>query len=52
VISSGGGAKIFERMQSAEFDKFSHRASLSDNRALRIEFETLLQFIGNLEGNE
>lgn len=40
----------FERMQSAEFDKFSQRASLSDNRALRIEFETLLQFIGNLEG--
>lgn len=40
----------FERMQSAEFDKFFQQTSLSDNRSLRIEFETLLQFIGNLEG--
>ena len=40
----------FERMQSDEFDKYFQRSSLSDNRALRIEFETLLQFIGNLEG--
>lgn len=40
----------FECMQSLEFDKFFQRASLSDNRALRIEFETLLRFMGNLKG--
>ena len=40
----------FERIQQSVFNDFFQHAGLLDNRALRIEFETLLQFMGNLEG--
>jgi len=40
----------FECLQKAEFDKYFEQVDPADNRALHIEFETLLQFIGNIEG--
>lgn len=40
----------FECTQKTEFDNYFQQDNLSENRALRIEFETLLQFMGNLEG--
>lgn len=40
----------FERMQKVEFDNFFQGIELADNRALQVEFETLLQFMGNLDG--
>lgn len=40
----------FERMQKVEFDNFFRGIELADNRALQVEFETLRQFMGNLDG--
>lgn len=40
----------FEQSQKKEFDRFFQNLGIPDNRALQIEFETLLQFMGNLAG--
>lgn len=40
----------FEDKQKKEFDNYFQQIGLPDNRALRIEIESLLQFIGSLEG--
>jgi 2-polyprenyl-3-methyl-5-hydroxy-6-metoxy-1,4-benzoquinol methylase len=44
------GDIYFERMQQVEFDKLFHKMNTSATLALDIEFSTLMQFIGNLEG--
>src|SRR5690349_15284693 len=43
-------ADKFERYQKAEFDRFFASLEFADDTALRIEFETLLGFIGDLHG--
>jgi 2-polyprenyl-3-methyl-5-hydroxy-6-metoxy-1,4-benzoquinol methylase len=43
-------ADKFEQYQKAEFDRFFSVLEIPDNRALRIEFETLLRFMGDLRG--
>ena len=40
----------FEQSQKIEFDRFFQNLGIPDNRALQIEFETLLRFMGNLAG--
>jgi 2-polyprenyl-3-methyl-5-hydroxy-6-metoxy-1,4-benzoquinol methylase len=44
----GGGS--FESTQKSEFDRVFQQAYLLDNRASQIEFETLLDFMGDLAG--
>lgn len=40
----------FEQSQRVEFDRFFQHLDIPDNRALQIEFKTLLAFIGDLKG--
>lgn len=40
----------FEQSQRIEFDRFFENLDIPDNRALQIEFKTLLEFIGDLNG--
>jgi 2-polyprenyl-3-methyl-5-hydroxy-6-metoxy-1,4-benzoquinol methylase len=43
-------ADDFEQSQKSEFDRFFQEMELPDTRALRIEFETLLAFMGDIAG--
>lgn len=40
----------FQESQKDEFNRFFEHAEVPDNAALRIEFETLLRFMGDLRG--